>query len=291
MAERRGFPDDLTTEAALEAGLRDLADAIAYPAASAALVAIVGARLRDTRPGAGRVWLPGDRSRRVRVAFLLAAALVVLLAAVVAAAVIGLPGIRIVFQERPMSSPSATVVASPAPVSPSPAGPTALGGSLFLGDPIQPAGLDVAAGRHVLRPTRLPAPATAWIDRGPALPVVSLVWPASPTLPDTAANGSTTPTGIGAILTEIPATIEEPYLGKVIGTGGTVERVSVGGQPGFWISGAPHELVLVDRNGQGISSTTRLAGSSLLWMHDGQTLRLETGLDRARAIALGTSVR
>jgi hypothetical protein len=295
VADRRPI---FATDDALEAALRDLGSALVYPAPSGDLSAIVGERLRREPQRMGFVTrLLRERRARPRLALVLAAALLVLLAAVVAAAVIGLPGIRIVFVEGPIASPraSASSGASASPsVGPSPsvsARPTPLGGVLQLGEPIDPASLDAAAGRHVLRPTRVGPSTSAWLDSALGVPIVSLVWPASKSLPDTTAQVTGARSGIGAILTEIPVTIETDYLEKVVGSGGRVERVSVGSHPGFWITGAPHEIVLIGPNGEGIPSTTRLAGSSLLWEQDGLTLRLETGLDRAAAIALASSVR
>jgi hypothetical protein len=293
VADRRPI---FATDDALEAALRDLGGALVYPAPSGDLSAIVGERLRRERRRMGFVTrLLGERRAHPRLALVLAAALLVLLAAVVAAAVIGLPGIRIVFVEGPIASPRASASSgASASVGPSPsvsAGPTPLGGAMQLGEPIDPASLDAVAGRHVLRPTRISPSTTAWLDSALGVPIVSLVWPASKSLPDTTARATGAPSGIGAILTEIPVTIETDYLEKVVGSGGRVERVAVGSHAGFWITGAPHEIVLVGPNGEGIPSTTRLAGSSLLWEQDGLTLRLETGLDRAAAIALASSLR
>jgi hypothetical protein len=314
MADMRptaAFPDD----ASLERALRDLGTAIEEPARTRDLAAAVGERIRrETVRSAAGFALGADRRPRVRVALLLAAALVVLLAAVVAAAIIGLPGIRFVFVEGPVSTPSAvpspsavaspsavpspSAVASPSAVpspsavaSPSPSASGPIGSALGLGEPVDPSRLDALVGRHVPVPGALGRPTAAFVDTRFGASVVSLVWGASPTLPDAAADGTTEPTGIGAILTSIPASINAPYLEKVIGEGGTVERVTVAGAPGFWVSGAPHELVLLDPNGNGLPSLTRLAGSSLLWQQGGATLRFESALGRARAIDVGASVR
>jgi hypothetical protein len=291
----------LRANEALERSLRDLGAAIAYPTPRADLAAIVGERLRREGEGAvGRLALPRRRLPRFRLALILAAALLVLLAAIVIASVIGLPGVRIVFREGSLSSPAATGSVPPptltAPpsgstTSPRPSGSGAVGSELPLGRAIDVHSLDSSAGRHVLLPQALPRPASAWLDTDHGAPIVTLVWRASTSLPDTRATSSSPPTGIGAILSEIPATIERDYLDKVVGTGGTVERVTVSGHPGYWISGAPHEVILTDATGAPIASTTRLVGSSLLWQGEGLTLRLESRLRRAGAIALAESLR
>ncbi len=63
------------------------------------------------------------------------------------------------------------------------------------------------------------------------------------------------------------------------------------GQPGYWISGSTHELMLVDAAGEPVPATTRLAAPSLLWEQNGLTLRLESGLSRAQAVAVARSLR
>ena len=60
---------------------------------------------------------------------------------------------------------------------------------------------------------------------------------------------------------------------------------------GYWISGAPHELIFVDEAGQPVFDTRRIVGNTLLWARDGVTYRLESGLDRAAAIALAGTLR
>ncbi|MFP5487711.1 MAG: hypothetical protein ACLGHQ_05340, partial [Acidimicrobiia bacterium] len=49
----------------------------------------------------------------------------------------------------------------------------------------------------------------------------------------------------------------------------------VGGRPGLWIDGAPHELAIRDEDGALV--TRRFAGNTLLWQH-GATIRRVEGL-------------
>jgi hypothetical protein len=286
-------------DAALEAALRDLGSAIDYPRAHD-LAPVVGDRLRRN---AGRRFPALVGPRGLRLALLLATALLVLLAAAVAAAALGLPGIRITFVEGPVASASATPAPTIGPSSPSPAAspqsappssvspsaPPPFGYTLGLGQQIGPGNLDAIVGRHVPLPEQLGPPASAWLDTSPGVPVVSLVWPISATLPGSRTLVATEP-DIGAILTEIPATIEVPYLQKVLGPDAVLEQVSIRGQPGFWISGPPHELLLLAPDGSAVSSQARLAGSSLLWEQAGLTLRFESYVDRSRALAIAGSV-
>ena len=99
-------------------------------------------------------------------------------------------------------------------------------------------------------------------------------------------------TGLGALFTQFQASIDEEFLlAKLPETGTTVERVSVGDAPGFWLEGAPHAVYYVDEAGEVVEDTVRLAGNVLLWERDGVTYRLEADLPRERAIAIASSLR
>ena len=70
-----------------------------------------------------------------------------------------------------------------------------------------------------------------------------------------------------------------------------LEAVSVGGEPGFWISGAPHAFFFVCYDaGECRQERYRLAGNVLIWEQDGVTLRLESALPREEALAIAESV-
>ncbi|HEU4672873.1 MAG TPA: hypothetical protein VFS32_08245 [Candidatus Limnocylindrales bacterium] len=277
----------------LEVALGAVGRAIAYPR-ERDLAPLVSARLREAaserRFRRTRLHLP-----RIRLALLLAAALLVLLAAAVAAGVLGLPGIRILIGSSGPSPTPATTVQSPSVRSPSPApsappGGSILGGSLGLGRPVEPASLDAIAGRHIPLPAALGRPASAWLDTSVGVPVVSLVWPASGSIPESGPLATREP-GIGAVLTEIPATVDRPLLQKVLGPDTTIEAAVVNGEPGYWIAGTPHELLVLGRDGSVVSLETRLAGNTLLWTEGGQTFRLESGLTRDAAIAVAATTR
>jgi hypothetical protein len=71
----------------------------------------------------------------------------------------------------------------------------------------------------------------------------------------------------------------------------TVERVSVDGGVGIWITGAPHVLVYLDRDGRFRERPVRVTGSVLLWERGPLTLRLEGDLSKDEAARLARSVR
>jgi hypothetical protein len=88
------------------------------------------------------------------------------------------------------------------------------------------------------------------------------------------------------LLTEIPGSTRRELAEKHLGPGTTLETVTVGDVPGYWIAGGPHELLYLDPDGEPRPDTTRLAANTLLWAEDGVTFRLESPLDRAAAVAL-----
>lgn len=113
---------------------------------------------------------------------------------------------------------------------------------------------------------------------------VSLVYDADDSLPEASA------TGIGLVVTEFEASLEPELVKKVIGTQATLRPTRVGDDPAYWIQG-PHTVFFYrDRTGAIRQSTVRIAGNTLLWEHDGVTLRIESALDLARARRVAESM-
>lgn len=74
------------------------------------------------------------------------------------------------------------------------------------------------------------------------------------------------------------------FLKKFVGGGTSVEPVLVDGSPGFWISGAAHDVFF-----PGVSP--RLAGNVLVWERDGATYRLEShSLTKDETVSLARSL-
>jgi hypothetical protein len=76
----------------------------------------------------------------------------------------------------------------------------------------------------------------------------------------------------------------------VLGEGAMIRGATVNGHPGFWIEGQPHELFFLDRNGQPIPQTVRLAGNVLVWQQGALLLRIESALPLDRALMIARSV-
>jgi hypothetical protein len=284
----------------LEAALRDLGGALAIPSPADRgtwLDPAARARARiasgDVPRRWGRGWLVHPAGLPLRRALALAAIAILAVAVIAGALGLGLPGIRIV--QAPSASPGASGLA-PSGVAPSgsPAGSTAAppasptisgppGTGMGLGDPIAVADASAAVDIPIALPTAagVGPPVTAWILDGR----LSFVWPTSRSLPPTREPG------IGLILSEFRGSIEPEYFQKVLDPATTLTAVTVGDVTGYWISGAPHQIVFVDRYGQPVFDSRRIVGDTLLWARGDVTYRLESGLGREAAIALAESLR
>jgi hypothetical protein len=246
---------DLTSDQ-LEAALRDTGRALA------------GAR-RDLGADVVAALRSGARAPRTvprRLAPLVAIA-VLLTGAAIASVVV--PGIDLRVGRGPSGATRAPLVADPA----------------FLGAPTTLAAarerVDFAVGVPTAR--QLGTPQVYLNDRPPG-GRVSLLYPVNDGLP---AMGDTQ---VGLLLTQFRGVIDEQLLTKVVAEGAEVSPVEVDGLRGWWIDGA-HEVLYVDPTGDVVTERPRFADSVVLWVRDGVTLRLESALDRQRAIAIAASVR
>ena len=240
----------------LEAALRDAGQAV--PGAQRDLGVAVVAAL-----GSGsRVWRRG--MRRLTPA-LLAATLLLTAAAVVVSGIV--PGVGL--RRGETTTPSRPLVVDPT----------------FLGTPTTLA----SARDRVDFAVEVPAlpglgqPQIYYADE-PAGGRVSLLYRANDRLP---AIGDTP---VGLFVTQFRGTVDDPLLTKVVAQGAEATPVDVAGARGWWIAGA-HEVLYTDAEGRVMPEPSRFAGSTLLWTHDGVTLRLESALPRRQAIAVAASLR
>jgi hypothetical protein len=104
--------------------------------------------------------------------------------------------------------------------------------------------------------------------------VRSYVWPAGADLPALAGSD------LGAVLSVRPS--DGVPVTKLVPVGDPAEAVSVGGVPALWI---PGDHVLLGSDG-----TPTKAQRVLLWVVGGRQYRLETNVDRDRALALAATV-
>jgi hypothetical protein len=97
--------------------------------------------------------------------------------------------------------------------------------------------------------------------------------------------------GVAVLVTEFAgATVDEQFFGKVLDQSTTLEKVTVNGQPGFWIQGTPH-FFFYNAAGAIQQETLRLAGNTLIWTQGNLLLRLEAQVDRASALRIAATFR
>jgi hypothetical protein len=102
-----------------------------------------------------------------------------------------------------------------------------------------------------------------------------------------------TPEHVRLLVAQTPKVrLDEVLMFKKIAAGGTkVESVSVEGAQGYFLSGEPHEVMLVKRNGDIVSDSVRLARDVLIWSQSGVTYRLEGDFGKREALRLAQSLR
>jgi hypothetical protein len=280
---RQAMPDD-----ALGAALQELGRAVAFPSAAVSGGSDIATRVRvriveSGATGAGPAavgrrgfgWLPARRMRRSLV-FALAALLVV--AAIAGAVGFGLPGLRIIFGPLPTPSFSPSASSSPTPLVPPP-----VGASLSLGAPLPLDEIEAQVDFDLILPPDAaigPPDASFLKDER-----VALVWATKPGLPETNASG------IGLVINEFPGTVDDGFFQKVLTQDTKVTPVTVNGLEGYWLTGAPHFFMYVDRDGAERFDEGRVVGDTLVWTAGETTYRLESALGKEAAIQLAESLR
>ena len=269
-------------DAGLESMLRASADSVAWPTTTLSgapdIAVRVRVRLVATPPRAGRrTW---SNSRPARRALVLALLALLALAAIAGAVGLGLPGLRLTLGDAPVSPPPSV---TPSTVTTAP--PGLLGSGLGLGDPVALDEVEAVTGL----PVRLPAdpaiglPTAAYVDPT-RNDQVAFVWAATDALPRTLEPG------IGLVLMRFDGTTDDGYHQKLIGQGATARTVTVGGQDGFWISGAPHYFFYYRVDGSIVDDTRRWVGDALIWSDGGTTYRIESALGMERTIAIAETL-
>ena len=275
MTARSARPMD---DDALAGSLRELAEAIDWPAAVAGDGPDLALRVRvrlvsdASRPAARPWWRPARR------ALILALAALLALAAIAGAIGLGLPGLHLTLVQPSTSPPTFDASRSPAPGAP--------GSTLGLGKPVT---LEAAA-TLVGRPIPLPGdpaigpPDAVYVDTTRANQV-ALVWRDRADLPHSLEPG------VGLVLMAFDGLVDDSYYEKMLGSDSTVEPVTVTGHRGLWIGGAAHFFFYRRSNGEVIDDPRRWVGDALVWSDGVVTYRLETALGKAAAIRIAESLR
>ena len=135
-------------------------------------------------------------------------------------------------------------------------------------------------GRTIRRSGRPTPPTSTTLIGGQ----VSLVWAATPDLP------ATLEPGVGLLLSQFRGDTRRGVLHEGRSAAGTTyERLTVGDDAGFWLSGDPHIFFWDGPNGF-VEDPRRWVGDTLLWSDGEITFRLETSLGRDAAIRLAETL-
>ena len=92
------------------------------------------------------------------------------------------------------------------------------------------------------------------------------------------------------VLSQLDGAVWDGFHKKAVGTGTTIEDVTVRGEPGLFVSGEEHYVMFVDGDGLVTDERTALAGNTLLWNRGSLLLRLEADVPRDEALELAESV-
>ena len=259
----------------LERALAELGQHIDFPPAPA-LARAVRQRIAAAPPPRAPFWL-GLLQRRRR---WLTAALA--LTAIIALALGLSRGARTTIADRlGLGGADVQLVSSPVVPATNPAG-----AQLDLGQRIT---LEQAATTLGFRPIAPPlalygAPDEVWIKQLPAGKQVTYLYRPRAGLPVSASSG------VGLLVSQFAGDTNASFIQKQLGDGAHLDLVAVRGASAFWISGAPHVFYYKDSAGQIQQETLRLAGNTLIWEHDGFTLRIESALTEEQAIAVAESI-
>jgi hypothetical protein len=144
----------------------------------------------------------------------------------------------------------------------------------FLGERVSMDEARERAGFDVVVPRALGEPDGVYIQKSPPGGMVSFIYG--------------TRDDPRALFTQFVASVDEAIFKKVA-PDTKIERVTIDGQPGFWIEGA-HYFTYFDRHGVMQTEQVRLAGNVLLWERGTRTLRLEADVSKAEALRIAASV-
>jgi hypothetical protein len=97
-----------------------------------------------------------------------------------------------------------------------------------------------------------------------------------------------TPEHPRALFTQFRGSVEEVIFKKTA-AGTQIDSVRVRGEPGYFLSGNPHEFSYFDRRGEYRQEIVRLAGNTLLWERGPLTLRLEADINKEEALKIARS--
>jgi hypothetical protein len=161
----------------------------------------------------------------------------------------------------------------------------AAGTGLDLGSPVA---VEVALAYdrpRVVLPAALPRPDAAFELGTGDRRIVTVAYRAEPGRPTLAASD------LSLTVMAVPGETDEGRIRKLLGPGTTLEAVMVGTSRGWWIAGAPHEILIGRPDGMSTVLSSSLAGDTLVFARDGTLYRLESALGRDATLAIAASMR
>jgi len=96
--------------------------------------------------------------------------------------------------------------------------------------------------------------------------------------------------GYALLITQLLATTDEQAVTKLLTPNTNVESVTVEGEPGFWIEGDPHVVILFNQDGDLVEDSARLAANTLLYIVGNRTVRIEGGLSLGQALEVAAAL-
>lgn len=250
-------------EADLERALSSLAAFVDVPP-EPDLTRVVRARIEASpSPSRGVSLHPWLWTRR---SIALAAALFVLASGIAVGAYFGVRGVRI----KVVPSPTPTVS-------------FAVGGELGLGAPTSLEQVRGLVDFPVRVPSLLGRPGEVYITQQLEGGGVWMLYTPRPGLPESKGSKA------GLLLLQFRGSFSRASMQKLVGEG-QIRDVAVGGEHGFWVSGA-HAVGYVGRDGDFIQDTVRIADNTLLWQVGPVTYRLESALSLVESIRIAESIR
>lgn len=157
---------------------------------------------------------------------------------------------------------------------------TLVGGTeITLGEAERAVGFDLEA------PESLPPPDSVQLLRWGGGQQVAMVWSDSEQLPEVFN------TGVGLLLIQFEARLDEQLLLKEAPEATDIEPVEVNGDLGYFLSGAPHTVYFENPDGMIANDTIRLSANVLIWMSNGVTYRMESTLDLEESIEIAETLR
>ena len=136
----------------------------------------------------------------------------------------------------------------------------------------------------IATPPALGTPDAVYLASGPPGGEVALAYAPRPGIP------LVKQTGLGVLITQFRGDLNPGFITKEVGPGTTLEQTSVNGDPGWWIAGEPHTIVIQGSGGDAQLEVLRLAANTLLWEHGGVTYRVESGLSKADAMRIAAGL-